>query len=289
MLRSLRIPVFNKAANLAACSRRVMKRSCHFVTVQEDFVLDKYTVATVSLNRPPVNGYSMAFAEQFNAVFRNIKESSQIDAVIIGSSLPNIFSSGLDLSELYQTSETRLESFWKQVRDMWFNIYSSKLPIVAAINGHCLAGGTMMAAACDYRIAVKGDYGMGVTAAKVGMIAPLFLFKVLAHLIGQRRTELAIQQGQVFTPDEAKAIGLVDEVCDISELQMRIVRALHPFLSVSQVARSTMKVSLRTEILSVFQDSTEEDVETFVSFVLQEPVQEHLGKYIEQLKQKQKN
>lgn len=254
--------------------------------MQEDSVLDKYTVATVSLNRPPVNGFSMALAEQFNTAFRSIEESDQLDAVIIKSSVPNIFSSGLDLSELYQTSEMRLESFWKEVRDMWFNIYSSKLPVVAAVNGHCLAGGTMMAAACDYRVAVKGDYRMGVTAAKVGMIAPLFLFKVLAHLIGQRRTELAIQQGQVFTPDEAKAIGLVDEVCDTNELQLRSVKALHPFLNVSQVARSTMKMSLRTEILTMFLDSEEEEIETFVSFVMQESVQEQLGKYIKKLKRK---
>ena len=285
MLRSL---VHSKAV-LASCvtpSRVVAKRSCHLVTMQEDSVLDKYTVATVSLNRPPVNGFSMALAEQFNTAFRSIEESDQLDAVIIKSSVPNIFSSGLDLSELYQTSEMRLESFWKEVRDMWFNIYSSKLPVVAAVNGHCLAGGTMMAAACDYRVAVKGDYRMGVTAAKVGMIAPLFLFKVLAHLIGQRRTELAIQQGQVFTPDEAKAIGLVDEVCDTNELQLRSVKALHPFLNVSQVARSTMKMSLRTEILTMFLDSEEEEIETFVSFVMQESVQEQLGKYIKKLKRK---
>lgn len=266
--------------------KQSIKRSSHLVSVKEESILDKFTIATISLDRPPVNSLSMVFVQQFNSAIRRIEESGQIDGVILKSSVPNIFSSGLDLSELCQTTPEQLKLFWKQVCDMWFSVYSSKLPTVAAINGHCLAGGAMIANACDYRIAVNGDYGMGIIPVKAGVIAPPFVTKSLAHLIGERQAELAILRGHVFSPDEAVAIGLVDELCDRSELQTRSIEALLPFLKVSQLSRSTMKMSVRREIIRTFQDTKEDVIEEFVRFVMQDSVQQHLGIHLEKLKRK---
>lgn len=256
-----------------------------FVEVSSE-KLGKYCVASVTLNRPPVNSFDVAFTDELT---RALKESEEVDALILKSKNPSVFSSGLDLHDLFAQPRSHLELFWQHVQDLWLQLYSSRLPTIAAVNGHCLAGGTILAAACDYRVAVEGNYGIGVTAAKIGVIAPPWFLKMLTYVMGQRNTELALQLGRVFTPSEAVGVGLVDKVCPKDMMDEECWKALEPFLTVSAESRATMKLSLRADLIDTFLRSREEDMNNFVDFILKESVQSNLGKYMEQLKSKAKN
>lgn len=110
-----------------------------------------------------MNSFNLSFTSQLTNTLKEIEDSGAADAIIIKSLLPNVFSAGLDLHELHGVSRDHLESFWSSVQELWLQIYSSKLVILSLINGHCLAAGTMIAAACDYRVACEGDYLIGVT------------------------------------------------------------------------------------------------------------------------------
>lgn len=248
----------------------------------------KYSVATVTLDRPPVNSFDIAFTDELTRALKVIEKSGEVDALILKSNNPTIFSSGLDLHDLFAQPRSHLELFWQHVQDLWLQLYSSRLPTIAAINGHCLAGGTILATACDYRVAAEGNYGIGVTAAKIGVIAPPWFLKMLTYVMGQRNTELALQQGRVFTPKEATSVGLVDKVCSKDMMDEECWKALEPFLTVSAESRATMKLSLRVDLIDNFLKSREEDMDNFVNFILKESVQNNLGKYMEQLRSKAK-
>ena len=268
----------------------VIRQRCfsQFVEVKSE-KHSKYYVASVTLNRPPVNSLDVAFTEELTRALKKIEKSGEVDALILKSKNPNIFSSGLDLHDLFAQPRSHLELFWQHVQDLWLQLYSSRLPTIAAINGHCLAGGTILATACDYRVAVEGSYGIGVTAAKIGVVAPPWFLKMLTYVMGQRNTELALQQGRVFTPSEAMGVGLVDRVCPKDTMDEECWKALDPFLTVSAESRATMKLSLRMDLINNFLQSREEDMNNFVNFILKESVQSNLGKYMEQLKSKTKH
>ena len=272
--------LFHSSTSIRLLTRR---KSSQYVNVTSE-KHGKYSIATMTLYRPPVNSFDVCFAEEFAQTLKQIEESKHVDALILKSAHPTIFSSGLDLHELYAQPRSHLELFWRHVQDIWFRLYSSNLPTIAAINGHCLAGGTIIAGACDYRVAVDGKYGIGVTAAKIGVIAPPWFLKMLTYLMGQRNTELALQVGRVFTPGEALGIGLVDKVCSSDKLDTECWKALQPFLIVSAESRAKMKLSLRADLIDNFYTSREEDVDNFVSFILRDSVQQNLGKFIKQLK-----
>ena len=249
---------------------------------------DKYCVASVILNRPPVNSFDVAYTEELTRALKEI-EKAEVDGLILKSKNPSIFSSGLDLHDLYAQPRSHLELFWRRVQDLWLQLYSLRLPTIAAINGHCLAGGTILAAACDYRLAIEGNYGIGVTAAKIGLIAPPWFLKMLTYVMGQRNTEWALQLGHVFTPREAMSVGLVDKVCSKDMMDEECWKALEPFLTVSAESRATMKLSLRSNLIDDFLGSREEDMNNMIDFILKDSVQSNLGKYMEQLKSKAKN
>ena len=255
-----------------------------FVTVKQEMVgTNKWNVATVFLKRSPVNSLNIPFTSQITHTLKEI-ENSDVDAVIIKSLLPNVFSAGLDLHEMYGVSRDHLKEFWWIVQDLWFQIYSSRLVTLSYVSGHCLAAGTIIAAACDYRIACKGDYQIGVTAAKVGLVAPPWFLKMLSHLMGERRTEHVLQVGKTFSPDEAVQVGLVDEVCSDDQGSNACLQALSSYLSVSQQSRQTMKRYLRAELIDDFDSKRVKDRDNFLDYVMRDSVQEQLGIYIQQLK-----
>ena len=256
-----------------------------FVTVERTTAASgKHSVAVISLNRPPVNSFNCAFTEELSATLRGLEQSGSADAIIVRSSLPTIFSAGLDFNDLYNKPRPHLEKFWRHFQDVWFQLYASRLPTVAAINGHCFAAGTIIVAACDHRVAVSGDYKMGINVAAIGLVTPPWFLTMLTHLIGQRPTEAALQQATLFPPARAKAIGLVDEVCEPDVLETHAFDALTPYLTVSAESRSTMKLSLRRDLIDRFLTSRDQDAEDMVSFLSRDSVQRSIGEYLETLK-----
>ena len=239
--------------------------------------LDGYTIAHISFNRPPVNSFDMNLAREFSSKMKEITESESAHAVVLKSSLSGVFSAGLDFKDLCGVSETHLREFWAVVREMWYQVYTSRLPVLAAVNGHCLAGGMLIAAACDHRICTRGRYRIGVTAAKIGLVPPHWFLGTLVHLVGQRETEIRLQRGEVFLPDRAVELGLMDEVCDAKELEDRCRKALLPYLDTCHDTRAAIKLSLRRELIDSYHRLEKEDTERFVQFTLRESTQRTLA------------
>lgn len=243
------------------------------------------TIATVIFQRPPINSLNVPFTVEVTRIMKELEDSKEVDAVIFKSLLP-VFSAGLDLNELYQTSRDRVELLWQSLQDMWLQIYSSELVTLSLINGHCLAAGTLIAAACDYRIGIEGNYSMGVTAAKVGVVAPPWFLMMLSDLMGKRATEHALQTGQVFSPAEALKVGLIDQVCSSEVAHSTCLQALTPYLAVYQESRKTMKQYLRGNHINDFKQRRDTDKHDSVNYLMRESVQNKLGDYIQQLKKR---
>ena len=262
---------------------------CHYQSVDLELrrTENNHNIAILKLNNPAVNSLNLPLIAEFSQKLENINNSKDINGILIASTLPSTFSAGIELNEFYQTTKERLTEFWSLLQETWLQVYSSPHPIVAAINGHCLAGGTMLAAASDYRIALSGDYKMGVTAARIGVFAPPWFQQTLKQVIGHRNTELMLSQARVFSPHDALKINLVDEVYDGDlDLLSYCITALQPYMEVFAPSRALMKLALRQDLIKQFERQKEEDTKNFVSFVLKPSVQQRLGEFIKELKTK---
>lgn len=248
-------------------------------------VKEKSRVAIINMNRSPVNSLSIPFARELCASLSNVEvNSAGVDAVVIKSSIPGQFSAGLDLNDLYGQPLEHLEQFWTSVQDLWLQLYSSKLATVAYINGHCLAAGIIIVAACDYRFAVEGCYNFGIPAARLGMVAPSWVMKMLAQIIGTRRTEYDLQTGQMFSPKRALEIGLIDELSPAETADENSLEVVKTYLSVSQTSRLIMKQQMREEFIDAFKRKRNEDLKNFVEFVSNDTVQKNIGEYLKKIK-----
>lgn len=246
----------------------------------------EHEVAVVTLNNPPVNSFTLPLLNELNTNLRALNSSPSVKGLIFSSSSP-AFSAGIDFNELYQPNPARLKTFWTCIQRLWKLLYPSSLVTIAAINGHCLAGGTLLATSCDYRVAQQGKHTIGVPAVKIGMTAPYWFQKMLVGLIGQQRTEISTQQGTLYSPSEALDIGLVDEVYEGEDLLGHCLDTVLPrYLGVYEEARVRMKLALRGDLVEEFQRREKQEAEEFVQYLLQPSVQQQLKTYMNSLKRK---
>ncbi len=184
-------------------------------------ILEHGSIAELRLQRPPVNAMNMAFLEAVIAAHKKaVKNQSQ--AIVI-SGKEGLFSAGLDVPELLQQSRNAMTVFWDRFFLMNMTLLRSPVPVIAAITGHAPAGGAVLAIHCDYRVAARGDFRMGLNEVQVGLAVPPTVLRVLESVVGRRTAARLAMTGELLSMDQALSLGLVDELVEPDKVIERAV------------------------------------------------------------------
>lgn len=251
-----------------------------YLTIEAD---DKEGIATLSLGKKPVNNLNLEFLTEINIAFEKLETDKNIRGVIITSSLPNVFSAGLDLKELHQPKKERLETFWRAFQDVAVQIYGSSLAVVAAINGASPAGCMAITLASDYRVQAEGKYIQGLMEAQMGIPPPFWLKNMMQQLIGFRQTDLAVQRGLLFNPEQALRLGLVDKVVPVADVMSAARAEMGKLLAVPELGRILSKETMRMPFIEDFRKRRDEDLERVTSSINNTAMQKVLGEYLQQM------
>lgn len=247
---------------------------------------EKTGIATVSMQRLPVNGLNLELLQALGKTFDDL-EKNKCKGMILTSESPTVFSAGLDIMEMYKPNPERCRNFWSTLQDTWIKLYTSSFPTVAAINGHSPAGGCLLALSCEYRVMVGPKNTIGLNETKLGIIAPKWFQDCMKNVIGVRKTELALTQGKLFSTAEALAVGLIDEVAsDKADAISRAEKFIGIFSSIPGLPRRMSKMGLRQETVDWLLANRDKDLKAFVDYVSQPKVQQGLELYLQSLKKK---
>jgi enoyl-CoA hydratase len=124
------------------------------------------------------------------------------------------FSAGLDLREVGRLDNDGMSTFLTQLEAMVATLWTYPGPTAAAVNGHAIAGGCVVAACCDHRVAAPGRGRIGLNEVAIGLRFPPNVWHVVTHRIPPRHhTEVLLGAG-LFSPQEAYERGLVDALAD---------------------------------------------------------------------------
>lgn len=150
-------------------------------------------------------------------------ENQGAEVIVIKSAKPGVYSAGLDISELYKPDESKLRSYSNLISQFFLTTWTSKLPVIAGINGASPAGGCVLACCSDYRIMVDHPkFKIGLNEVKMGLSVPANFSGPMASLIGQRRAEYACQTAKMFSGKEALEWGLIDELVSMEDFDSGI-------------------------------------------------------------------
>jgi enoyl-CoA hydratase/carnithine racemase len=179
---------------------------------------EKDGVLTLSLNRPKVmNSFSFELLRALKAQIDAIRFRPEIRVVIITGSGEKAFCAGADLKERATLTPLQVKEFIFTIRDLFSSIENLNKPVIAAVNGVALGGGTELALACDIRIA-SATASMGLTETRLAIIPGAGGTQRLPRLIGRGKAKELIFTGRRVPAEEALVIGLVNQVCEPDNL-----------------------------------------------------------------------
>ncbi len=175
---------------------------------------EKDGVLTLTLNRPQVmNSFNFELLRALKAQIDAIRFRPEIRVVIITGSGEKAFCAGADLKERATLSPLQVKEFIFTIRDLFSSIENLNKPVIAAVNGIALGGGTELALACDIRLAAA-TASMGLTETRLAIIPGAGGTQRLPRLVGRGKAKELIFTGRRVPAEEARAIDLVNQVCE---------------------------------------------------------------------------
>jgi len=178
-------------------------------------------IATITLSRPEKrNAISFQLVDQLMAAFDQIERSSAQVSILTGSG--KAFCAGMDLEELkLLLGKTHDENVRDSARmaEMFRRLYEFPKPMIAAVNGAAIAGGTGLATMCDFTLAVP-EAKFGYTEVRIGFV-PAIVSSILVWQVGHKIARDLLLTGRLFDATEAHRYGLVNEVVAPEKLMSR--------------------------------------------------------------------
>ena len=184
------------------------------------------------------------------ALVRELQDAAAapIRAVIVTGS-GSSFSAGVDLFRVVNDGPEYGRRFLPVLDAFLRAALTLPKPVVAAVNGHAIAGGCILAAACDHRIMVEGTGRIGIPELAVGVPFPALPLQIMAARLSDTVLRDLVFTARTVQVDEAKALGLVDEKCPNGMLMDRAVEAAERLAAIPASTFALMKEAFYTPIL----------------------------------------
>jgi enoyl-CoA hydratase/carnithine racemase len=173
-------------------------------------------VATIRLDRPPMNVLNTAMQEEIRAAATDLATRDDVRAVVVWGG-EKVFAAGADVKEFAAMSHAEMVNQATRLTSAVDAVARIPKPVIAAVTGYALGGGCELALTADVRFSAE-DAKWGQPEILLGMIPGAGGTQRLPRLIGPSRAKDLIYTGRMVRADEALAIGLVDRVLPAGEV-----------------------------------------------------------------------
>ena len=179
-------------------------------------VVQRGDVAVLQMVHGKANTLDTEFCQGLTEQLHEFKSSSAKAIVLTGQE--NIFSAGVDLKRLLDGGRDYLKEFLPALASAFDNLFFYPKPIVAAVNGHAIAGGCVIACAADYRFMAEGNGRMGVPELIVGVPFPTIALEIMRLAVNSGNLQSLMYGGATHKTDAVVDLGLIDELVEPSDL-----------------------------------------------------------------------
>jgi enoyl-CoA hydratase/carnithine racemase len=174
-------------------------------------VIRRGRIAIARIAHGKANAFDLELSTALSDTIADFNTSSDAALVITGAGA--MFSAGVDLVRIVDRGEPYIRDFLPALGAALEAVFACPKPIVAAVNGHAIAGGCILACAADYRVMARGAGRIGIPELRVGVPFPVVPLEIMRFAAPQRIQSL-VYGGAVFAPDDAVTHGIVDAVAD---------------------------------------------------------------------------
>lgn len=160
------------------------------------------------LDFPRKNALSTA---TMDAIAARLEQAAGAPLLIVGA--PDAFSAGLDLKEVASLDALGMRAFLGRLESLMRALFLYPGPTVAAVTGHAIAGGCILAMCCDHRVAtLEPRARIGLNEVALGLTFPPNVLRICRHRLAPQHAERVLLGAGLFTTAEAERLSLLDEV-----------------------------------------------------------------------------
>jgi enoyl-CoA hydratase len=204
-------------------------------------------IRTLRLAHGKVSAMDFELGEAFIEEMDAARDPSVKAVVLTGSG--SSFSAGVDLFRLIKDGPEYGRRFLPVLDKLLLAALTLPKPMIAAVNGHAIAGGCILAATCDHRIMTEGSGRIGIPELAVGVPFPALPLQIMAARVADGPLRDLVFSGRTVLVDEARTMGLVDDKCPAGMLMDRALEAAQRMAAIPAGAFALAKESFVTPIL----------------------------------------
>jgi len=216
----------------------------------------KNRVAYLTLNRPEKrNALNHEFVSELRQAFEQLRNDDKVKVVIINAE-GKAFCAGADLAYIQQLQANSYEENLEDsnhLKALFHSIYTFPKVVIAQIQGHAIAGGCGLATVCDFSYTVP-DAKFGYTEVKIGFI-PAIVKVFLLRKIGEGKAKELLLSGQLYTAEQAVAMGLINKMVPADELEKHVF----DFAQTLVTNNSGQSMQFTKQMIAAVQEKSLED------------------------------
>ncbi|MFQ5443078.1 MAG: enoyl-CoA hydratase/isomerase family protein [Nitrospinales bacterium] len=243
-------------------------------TLEKISIEDRSGVAVLRLTNGVTNAISPELVKDLSIAIIQIRNEFQ-GMVFAGGS--RFFSIGLNLPELLQLDRKSMTEFWYDFDQVVFKLFTLPLPTACAIAGHAIAGGTILALTCDFRLATTEKKLLGLNEIKLGIPVPYLADLILRQTVGDRFATELLYRGNFINTDKALEMGLVDLLQQSENLEELAVEQIAEIAEHPQPAFTDIKLNRLEAIRLRYEKNNWSKNEEFLNRWFSRTVQKRLA------------
>jgi enoyl-CoA hydratase/carnithine racemase len=192
------------------------------------------------------------------------------------------FSIGFDLPFLLELDRVGMTDFFNRFNKLVYDIYTLTIPTLAALGGHTIAGGSIIALAADYRFAAQGKKLMGLNEIKLGIPVPYLADIILRQVAGDRVATEMIFGGEFMPMAEARDAGVVDDLFVPDALEDQALLKIEDIAAFDAAAFAAAKANRVEDVQLKYEANYEDRNRSFIDLWFRTEVQEKMKRAAQQ-------
>ena len=199
-------------------------------------------VAVIELNDPPANTYTYEMNRQLDEAILRARVANDVYVIVLTGAGEKFFCAGANIKMLSTVDPTFKYYFCLHANETLLRLEHTPKLVIAALNGHTVGGGLEIAMAADIRIARQDSGKIGLPEVNLGVLPGTGGTQRLSRMIGKSRAIELIVTGNTFTFEEAKELGIINDVYERENFMENVMEYARQFCPPNKAAKAVGRI-----------------------------------------------